>query len=157
MNLYLVQHGEALSSEDDPARPLSAKGAEHVRRIGYFLQRSAGLSVPEVLHSGKTRAEQTADILVHHLNSICSAAPDLSPNDDPGLWSAHLAAREKDVMLVGHLPHVQRLAGLLLCGDVSSLPVRFTNAGVVCLERDEMREWHIKWAVTPDLLPQDVS
>jgi len=157
MNLYLVQHGEALSSEDDPARPLSAKGAEHVHRIGEFLQRSAGLSVPEVLHSGKARAEQTADILAHHLNSICSAGPDLNPNDDPGLWSAHLAAREKDVMLVGHLPHVQRLAGLLLCGDASSLPVGFTNAGVVCLVRDKDGRWQLNWAMRPELLPQDVS
>ncbi|MDQ6972099.1 MAG: phosphohistidine phosphatase SixA [Mariprofundaceae bacterium] len=152
MHLYLVQHGEALSREEDAQRPLSKQGADAVRRMGDYLYSKAGLVVPEVLHSGKARAEQTAELLARCLNGVFSAGPDLNPNDDPGLWSAHLAARSEDVMLVGHLPHLQRLAALLLSGSANQAPVSFTHAGVVCLERDSEGGWHLQWAMTPALL-----
>ena len=33
MRLYLVQHGEAKSEEEDPDRPLTDRGASDVRRV----------------------------------------------------------------------------------------------------------------------------
>ena len=154
MHVYLVQHGEALSSEENPARPLSAKGEDHVRRMGDYLYRHARVVVPDVLHSGKERAAQTAAILAGCHNAfVVAAAPGLKPADDPDQWAAQLEERREDVMLVGHLPHLQRLAGLLLCNDEALSLIRFKNAGVVCLERDEEREWHLNWAMTPELLP----
>lgn len=152
MNLYLVQHGEALSSEENPDRPLSEKGEMNVRRVGDFLYRSAGLVVPDVLHSGKLRAEQTAAMLARCLNGMYSESTDLSPNDDPDLWAARLEERAEDLMLVGHLPHLPRLAGLLLTGDTLATPVQFTNAGVLCLSRDDKATWRVNWAVTPELV-----
>ena len=55
------------------------------------------------------------------------------------------------VMLVGHLPFLARLAGLLVAGDPEVGAVRFRNSGVVCLVRDEGR-WAVGWLVTPDLV-----
>ena len=154
MHVYLVQHGEALSSEENPARPLSAKGEENVRRMGDFLYKHSRLVVPEVLHSGKERTAQTAAILAGCHNAFfVAAASGLKPADDPALWALRLEPRSEDVMLVGHLPHLQRLAGLLLCNDEALPLIRFRNACVVCLERDEARAWHIKWMMTPELLP----
>jgi len=152
MHIYLVQHGEAVSKEENPGRPLSEKGASDVRSIGDFLYQHARLLVPEILHSGKLRAAETAELLARCLNAAYDVGPDLQPNDDPGLWSAHLAARSKDVMLVGHLPHLERLASLLLCGDTNRRVVSFHNAGVVCLARDEENTWYLDWAFTPALL-----
>ncbi len=152
MRIYLVQHGEATSREENPQRPLSDKGASDVRKIGDFLYEKSELCISEVLHSGKLRAEQSAELFARCLNGVYSAAPDLNPNDDPALWSAHLAAREKDVMIVGHLPHISRLAALLLTGDSNQAPVAFQNAAVVCLERDAESTWHLQWMLTPDLL-----
>lgn len=123
-----------------------------MRKVGDFLYRHARLLVPEILHSGKLRATETAELLARCLNAVHDAGPDLQPNDDPGLWSAHLAARNEDVMLVGHLPHLERLASLLLRGDADRRVVTFRNAGVVCLERDDANAWHLIWAFTPDLL-----
>ncbi|MDX8392938.1 MAG: phosphohistidine phosphatase SixA [Mariprofundaceae bacterium] len=152
MRIYLAQHGEATSREENPQRPLSDKGAADVRKVGDFLYAQAGLCVPEVLHSGKTRAEQTAELFARCLNGVYTAAPDLNPNDDPALWSAHLAARKKDAMLVGHLPHISRLAGLLLTGDANQTPIAFQNAAVVCLQRNAEGVWHLQWMLTPDFL-----
>ena len=151
MNLYLVQHGEALSSDDDPSRPLSETGVMNTRRVGDYLDRENKLVIPEILHSGKERAAQTAELFAESLHaSSVAAAPDLNPNDDPGLWAERLKMRTKDLMLVGHLPHVQRLAGLLLSADASAASVPFTNSCVICLSRDEQAAWHVQWTVTPD-------
>ena len=59
MTLYLVQHGAAVPEQEDPERPLSAQGAEDVERLAGLLAH-LGVSVARVLHSGKTRAAQTA-------------------------------------------------------------------------------------------------
>ena len=150
MKLYLVQHGVAAPKEADPERPLTAEGADAVRAMGDFLYAESRLVVPEILHSGKLRAAQTADILARCLNAAFLAGPDLKPADDPGLWSAHASARDDDVMLVGHLPHLDRLASLLLTGDPDTHVIRFHNAGVVCLASDG--GWHLEWAVIPALL-----
>jgi phosphohistidine phosphatase len=58
----------------------------------------------------------------------------------------------EDVMLVGHMPHMSRLASLLLTGDPSPGPVHFRNAGIVCLVRDPGGHWGIEWVITPYLL-----
>ncbi len=152
MRVYLVQHGKALSKAEHPDRPLSEQGTNEVRAMADFLRRDGCVQVTDILHSGKLRAAQTAELFGRRLDAVCREAPDLQPNDDPGLWSAHLAARAEDVMLVGHLPHLERLASLLLCGEPDRGVVRFHNAGVVCLARDEGGAWRLEWAITPELV-----
>jgi phosphohistidine phosphatase len=54
-------------------------------------------------------------------------------------------------MLVGHLPHLSRLAALLLAGDPERETVAFRNAGVVCLEGQGGR-FAVRWILTPELV-----
>jgi broad specificity phosphatase PhoE len=62
MELYLIQHGEAKSKQEDPERPLTAKGAENIKKTAsFFKQLPKRLDL--IWHSGKKRAEQTAEIL----------------------------------------------------------------------------------------------
>jgi len=150
MNIYLVQHALALSKEDDPERGLSEKGMADTRRIVELLAGRVGPA--RIVHSGKKRARQTAELLAESLNSQqVEEMLDLDPMADPGVWAAHLAAMTDDVMIVGHMPHVSRLASLLLVGDANAEVVRFSNAGVVCLGRDEAG-WSLRWMVTPALV-----
>jgi hypothetical protein len=62
MRLYLVQHGDALPEQVDPERPLSAKGRRDVEAVARVLA-SAGARAVRVAHSGKLRAQQTAEVL----------------------------------------------------------------------------------------------
>jgi len=55
-------------------------------------------------------------------------------------------------MLVGHLPHLSRLASRLICGDEERKVVSFQMGGVVCLERDAEGNWSVRWALTPELV-----
>lgn len=66
MRIYLTQHGQALAAEIDPERPLSEQGHSDIQRLAALLG-GAEIRVGRVLHSGKTRAEQTAAILAEAL------------------------------------------------------------------------------------------
>ena len=63
MRLYLVQHGDAVPERLDPERPLSAAGRREVEAVARLLA-GAGARVAHVVHSGKLRAQQTAELLV---------------------------------------------------------------------------------------------
>jgi phosphohistidine phosphatase len=150
MLAYLVQHAQARSKVDDPERGLSETGFQDIQRVAMFLR--GHIDVPVIAHSGKKRARQTAEILADTLDiPEIRQVPDLDPMADPGVWSAHLASMTEDVMLVGHLPHLSRLAGLLLTGDPEREIVRFRNAGVICIEKGE-GEWRLSWMLVPSLL-----
>ncbi len=68
MQVYLVQHGLAKSKEEDPARPLTAAGREEVERVARAAA-AAGVRPASILHSGKLRAGQTAEIFAAHTKS----------------------------------------------------------------------------------------
>ena len=151
MRLYLVQHGLAKAENEDPARPLSGQGREDVTRVAGFLSLFEKPKPSKILHSGKLRAQQTSEMLAEAWGGIpVEQSPDLSPNDDPSTWSAYLASMNRDLMLVGHLPHMQRLAGLLICGDPDREAIHFRNGGVVCLENHDTG-WSVLWQINPTL------
>jgi len=153
MYLYLVQHGEAKSKGEDPERPLTARGAEDVRLVAEFA-RKAGVTVAEIRHSGKWRAEQTATILGDRLRPRGGvvAVSGLDPNDDAVSVADVLHATADDLMIVGHLPFLMRLASRLIVNTAEQEVVHFQMGGIVCLERYEALSWRVDWAVTPALL-----
>src|ERR671919_59444 len=61
VRLYLVQHGEAKSEAEDPDRPLTDRGADQVRQVATLAGAAGLVMVERVVHSGKTRARQTAE------------------------------------------------------------------------------------------------
>ena len=76
----------------------------------------------------------------------------LSPLDNPDIWAARLIDIQDDAILVGHLPHLARLASLLLCGNSEKNIVAFRMAGVVCLKRDDAGVWSLQWMLTPEIV-----
>jgi len=62
MELYLMQHGLALTEEEDPDRPLSAAGAAEVRASAAAIVKM-GLRFETFVCSTKTRARQTAALV----------------------------------------------------------------------------------------------
>ena len=155
MNLYLVQHAESKSKEEDPERALSDKGLNDITRVAAYVTEHGDMNVRSILHSGKTRARQTAEALAEYLNPPggVEETDGLAPLDDPSIWADRLAESVEDTMLVGHLPHLSKLASLLLCGDDSNAIVAFQMAGIVCLTRDDPGNWAIRWMLTPQVVP----
>ncbi len=153
MRLYLMQHGKSKSKQEDPERSLTDKGRSEVERIAAFLARTMPSESIPIRHSGKTRAQETAEALAGTLAATTVEAADgLAPLDDPALWAEHLGETDKGVVLVGHLPHLARLTSLLLVGDPERGIVEFSNAGIVCLQRNEDGRWALLWSVVPALV-----
>ena len=152
MRLYLVQHGEALSADDDPARPLSEAGRRDVAALAQFLEAS-GLTIARVVHSGKLRAEETAAILAAALapTAPIESLAGLAPNDSVTDLARRAEASHEDLLVVGHLPFMDRAVAYLVTGAETPGVVAFRPGSIVCLERDD-DSWRLAWMVRPELL-----
>ena len=153
MKLYLVQHAKAASKQADPLRPLTKEGRRDIQKVASFI-RPLGLGLDYLWHSGKKRAAETAEILAEALeiNKTQAARDGLGPNDNVAALRSELASAEQDVMIVGHLPFLSKLASLVLGGSESANTAAFKQGGIVCLRRGEEEQWQIDWMVTPELL-----
>jgi len=151
MEVYLVQHGEAKAEAEDPERPLTDHGRDEVRRVA---RRAVLLGSPlaEIRHSGKLRARQTAELMAEHFwpSRGVREVGYLAPNDDPGTARSELEAAREPLMLVGHLPHLSRLASSLLVNDPGKEIIRFRMGAIVCLAKAE-GGWALHWILTPEL------
>ena len=150
MNLYLVRHGEARSKSEDPQRSLTDRGREGVARVAAYACGS-GVNVVQIRHSGKRRAEETAIILGEHLSPTegVISVPGLAPNDDVQPMVETLKEQTQPVMLVSHLPFLDRLVSQLVTGKPNASVAQFQAGGVVALVR-ENSDWTISWAISPD-------
>lgn len=153
MKLYLVQHGEACSKEVDPRRPLSEQGRADIERLAAFLGK-AGVRVERVMHSGKLRAVQTAQILSQTIAPGVEAEESglLNPNDDPRAFDWQSDAWDRDTLIAGHLPFMAKLVSHLLIEREEPVLVAYRPGTVVCLEREGAGLWEIDWMIRPELL-----
>jgi len=153
MKLYLVQHAKAASKQIDPQRPLTEEGYRDIQKVAAFI-RSLNLCVDYLWHSGKKRAVETAEVLAEAIKVKEGpiAREGLGPNDDVTALKNELGSTKQDVMIVGHLPFLGKLASLLLSGCESAGTVVFKQGGIVCLSRSELNQWQIEWMVTPEIL-----
>lgn len=147
MHVYLMQHGEALSEENAPGRPLSLTGIEQIKAVALVAYR-AQIHIPVLYHSGKLRARRSAELLSHEVGGEVVAREGLEPKDDVGPVAEWLRGESDDLALVGHLPFLDRLAGLLLTGDAAKSLVHFKNGALVRLLRGETG-WKVDWMARP--------
>lgn len=153
MKLYLIQHAKAASKEIDPERPLTNEGQRNIQKIASFIK-PLNLRVDYLWHSGKKRAKQTAEVLakVIRINKQKSARAGLGPNDDVTALKDELSTNRQDIMIVGHMPFLAKLASLLLAGLESADSVAFKNSGIVALAQNDENPWQIEWMIIPELL-----
>jgi len=149
VKLYLVQHGLALPESIDPDRALDEKGIVQTQKMGEFL-RTQEIKVSSIWHSKKLRALQTAQIIAQYLdNAELLETGDLNPEKPVEPMVKELTKQHKDLLVVGHLPFLQKLCGKLLAGSNKLEMIAFRNSGIVCLE--EIDIWKISWIVNPNL------
>ena len=105
-----------------------------------------GVKPEAVWHSGKLRARQTAEALWRACNPLAefSATRGLQPNDAPEFVKDQLTGETRDVMLVGHMPNLERVHSLLVQRDDRE---PFPLHGLVALEFDR-NVWVERWRLT---------
>ncbi|MCG6862989.1 MAG: phosphohistidine phosphatase SixA [Chromatiaceae bacterium] len=135
---------------------MSEQGRQDVRHLAHFL-RNAGTQVEHVIHSGKTRAEQTAAILAELLLTTDQpqAHAGLGPKDPLEIISPDIAYWSEDTLIVGHLPFLGRFASLLIASDPDRPLLAFQPGSMACLEKDADGRWLLAWMIRPELLAAD--
>ena len=153
MELYLVQHAEAKTKDEDPERGLTDLGFANVRKTAGFVNK-LDISVETIFHSDKLRAKQTANELAEAIKSVTGLKQrnGIAPMDDISSMMDEIQRSDKNLMVVGHLPYMAKLASALLCGNENQNAVRFQTSCIVKLIRDEENKgWSVKWMITPDI------
>ena len=151
MNLYILQHGEAVPKEIDPERPLSEHGNRDIRILALHMQ-NMDVQLGNVFHSGKLRAEQSARLITETLSPeiLPVQTEGLSPNDDPTVIISDIEQMNENILIASHMPFVSRLCSTLLTGtamaEFASVP-----GTLFCLEKADDK-WSLAYMLRPDFL-----
>lgn len=151
MRLYLVQHGEAVDKTVDPDRPLSGQGEKDVASVASVLA-CASVDPEKIMHSGKTRARQTADILEAALGARAGAVEvsGIAPMDSVSEFADRVRSGAEATMVCGHQPFMGKLVSHLLSGDEDLQLVDYTPGSVACLERVPGGGWILIGFLRPE-------
>lgn len=155
MNLYLLRHAEAVGREDsipDCDRALTSDGIKTMKAAALGM-RALKMKVDLVFSSPLVRARQTAEIAAVALGvrRKITLTKNLIPDANPESLIAELAQKYcsiKNILLVGHEPHLGRLASVLL----TDLPVIFKKGSLMALKLDlapYKQGATLKWLLTP--------
>ena len=152
MKLYLMQHGEAKSKQEDPERALSEQGRKDVHKMADLISQK-GMSVNRIIHSGKLRAQQTAEIISGKITTATTEISScINPNDDLGGFLEEIDNTEDELFVVGHLPFLSKLVTALVTDRDDLELVNYQPGSIVCLERDDQERWLLNWMLRPELI-----
>lgn len=151
MNLYIMRHGEAAPNAVDSERLLTAYGVESIERLAAYCAQGR-LQCSSIWNSPLKRAEQTAVIMHEHLGLKLprEVVSDIQPGGDPDVVRALVEQQRQDLLLVSHLPFVDRLTSLLLSGRSRDM-VHFRPGTIVALEAIA-GQWFLSWCLHPKMI-----
>ena len=148
--LYVLQHGNALSKNEDAERPLSGDGRHDIEQVAGYLSKNS-VQIQHIFHSGKLRAQQTAEIISEKVTTEVTPEKisSINPNDDPAQFIESIAGEENGVLIASHMPFVSNLCSVLLTG-ASGAQFGFTPGSVACLGYEDGC-WTLLWLVSPEV------
>jgi phosphohistidine phosphatase len=145
MTAILVHHADAVGPHVDPQRPLSTIGQQQANQVATSIA-ERGLAPRAIWHSGKLRSRQTAETILRVASPFAEFRMVRGlRSEDPVDWMrADLSADDRDVLLVGHMPHIARLARAL-APDSAEFPLN----GAIAFVREDAG-WREVWRYATD-------
>ena len=152
-----MQHGQALSEEQDPQRYLSPEGKTQIGRTAIALKKM-GASFDLMISSPKARAKESAEIIAGTLSyplKEIEVTDTLAPNSSPEDFINFLTEfknRER-VFIAGHLPSLHNIALHLLC-ESCSINIKFEMGGVMRVDAERLptRQGILRYYLLPEQL-----
>jgi phosphohistidine phosphatase len=141
MQLYLMQHGQAVPETENPEQPLSREGVVQIQASAAAMKK-LGIAPDLIVCSPKKRSRQSAALVAEGVNYPYSdileteAVKPAAPADDTVSFLRQNPAYTS-ILIVGHLPSLIRIASLLLGGD-TPVRLRFENGGLCRLDTAEL-------------------
>jgi phosphohistidine phosphatase SixA len=121
MKVYLLRHAQAEAGYPDEDRRLTARGQGHAQLLGEWLSRSPNDLPVRILCSPLVRARETFESVVASWGDGAPREPEildaLVPEENPVQVVSVLESMQEDVLLVGHNPHLEVLASLIMSGE----------------------------------------
>ena len=156
--LLVIRHGRAGDAEEfaktglsDDERPLTDKGAREIERVAKGLQ-SIVDKIDLLAASPLARAQQTAEIVAEEYGiAIGETVEELRPSSSFAAFAEWARQKPDVVAVVGHDPHLSRLATWLMSG-VDSPNVALKKGGACLLEFEQAvdgGEGVLRWLMTP--------
>jgi len=141
MQLYLMQHGQAVPETENPEQPLSREGVAQIQTSAAAMKR-LGIAPDLIVCSPKKRSHQTAALVAEGVNypySDIVESETVKPTAAAGdtLFSLAQYRESKSVLIAGHLPSLVRIASLLLGGD-TPVRLRFENGGLCRIDTADL-------------------
>jgi phosphohistidine phosphatase len=137
MQLYLMQHGQAVPETENPEQPLSREGVAQVQTSAAMMKK-LGIAPDLIICSPKKRSRQSAALIAEGVNYPYSdiLESDTIKPSTPAVDALLFLRRNmesKSVLIAGHLPSLANLASLLLGGD-TPVRLRFENGGLCLID-----------------------
>lgn len=150
--LYLMRHAEAAPGSPDRQRPLTPEGRKQAETMAALLCR-LNVRPRTIWHSARVRAAQTAQIVASALKCQPRVVEQAGLNPDSRVKPAlrAIARGREDMLIVGHEPHIGRLAARLLTGRKSATPLAFAKAAVACLLAGKAGRWKLEWLLNAEV------
>jgi len=164
VRLFLLRHAEAAPGLPDAERALTKRGRGQIEKLVESLDWSCLADIRSIEHSGLVRARQTAEDLAKlaALRVPLAIRSGMRPTDDPRIMARDVVTSREDRLLVGHNPHLARLAGILLGAGTSEVSLVLKKCGFLALERAEpvgkelpLGRWRLLWLISPGRLSDD--
>lgn len=159
MELFLMQHGQSCSKEENPDQPLSREGTTAMNNVAKAMGR-LNLKFDLIISSTKTRAIQTAEIIAKELGY--STEEIVKTNDLVPMASVEAMLnvinthREfSRILITGHLPALPLLSSYLLTQDEhATTTVGFQNGGLCSISyHPESKDPSVlNYYIPPDIL-----
>jgi len=157
MEIYLMQHGESYSKDNDPERSLTPQGEEQINLSAKALKKM-DVRCDLIISSPKKRARQTAEIIAMVLGypqdeiKVTETLDPTVPAKDVLSYLTSYSLKNR-VFLAGHLPSLGEIASALV-SDKSQISVHFEMGGIVRIDVEELHahSGDMRWLLTPDQL-----
>lgn len=152
MKIYLVRHGESVTTGADDERPLSERGVTDIKRLANFIA-PLKLEVSYIYQSPKIRAQQTAKILSSNITITKRIETKIELEALASVNDIYdeIAVLNEDITLVGHMPFMGKLVSKLITGNENKDVVSFKAGTMMCLEKIDNDQWVIRWMLNPEL------
>lgn len=160
MNIFILRHGIAVDPgtagyEDDSQRPLVPKGERRLEKAAGAMKKLE-LSFDLIVSSPYLRARQTAEIVAAELKlkKRLQFSDHLVPDGDFEALIRELNAVKpapKDLLLVGHEPHLSHFIGFLCSGNPHAT-IEMKKGGLCKMEAERLLPGHcarLAWLLTP--------
>lgn len=157
MDLYILRHGKAGQSSEDPGdnmRKLTPAGRKEIRYIARWMKKEK-FRFDVIASSPLIRASETAGIVARMLDRKDRVVTwdDLAPGGDPDTvcYNAAQSATDATILLIGHEPELSGLVGKII-SSAGTASVIFAKGGLAKIRNysfDQQPSGALQWLLTP--------